>query len=532
MPSLLGLSFRFLDPVFHGRRDGGEPEWPPSPLRAFQALVAAAAARHRRAGLPKAARAALGWLEGQPPPTVVAPPAVTGVGRSHSVPNNAMDVVAAAWGRGNDSNAGDANPAKHRTMKTVRSTYLLEGNAVHYLWPLPEDSPGSPGHASILCEVAASVVALGWGIDMVVGHGAILSQEQADAIPGERWHPSGSSGGSELRSPRSGTLQALDERFEGFLHRLGKDGFRPPPPLTAYSVVGYRRDGHPSPAPFAAFSLLKLDASGFRAFDTARRALSVAGMARHATRRAAEDAGWNEDRVRSFVLGHGEATNEARHVAVGAKRFAYLPLPSIESRGGGGASVVGSVRRVFLCSFAEGCEAEMVWARRSLSGRELIGVKGEPAALLALVPGDDRMVRRYTRPAATWATVTPVVLPGHDDPGKYRRRLKRTSDAKEQGELLGYLDERVDALLRRALLHSGYRRALVDHAELEWRKVGFWPGTDRAARYGVPDHLRRFPRLHVKLTWRDAKGRLLGIPGPVCIGAGRFLGLGLFAAME
>ena len=35
----LVLSFRFLSPWFHGRGDEGEPEWPPSPLRAFQALV-------------------------------------------------------------------------------------------------------------------------------------------------------------------------------------------------------------------------------------------------------------------------------------------------------------------------------------------------------------------------------------------------------------------------------------------------------------------------------------------------------------
>jgi hypothetical protein len=26
------------------------------------------------------------------------------------------------------------------------------------------------------------------------------------------------------------------------------------------------------------------------------------------------------------------------------------------------------------------------------------------------------------------------------------------------------------------------------YPELEWRKVGFWPGTDLADRYGVPDH--------------------------------------------
>ena len=47
MPAHLCLSVTFLDGEFHGRRDGGESEWPPSPLRLFQALVATAAARWR-----------------------------------------------------------------------------------------------------------------------------------------------------------------------------------------------------------------------------------------------------------------------------------------------------------------------------------------------------------------------------------------------------------------------------------------------------------------------------------------------------
>ena len=42
MPSQFCLTFRMLDLRFHGRGDGGAPEWPPSPLRAFQALVCAA----------------------------------------------------------------------------------------------------------------------------------------------------------------------------------------------------------------------------------------------------------------------------------------------------------------------------------------------------------------------------------------------------------------------------------------------------------------------------------------------------------
>ena len=125
MPSHFCLSIRFLDSAFHGRRDGNQPEWPPSPLRVFQALVAAAAKRRGANDF-----AALRWLEQEPAPVVIAPVAVVA---SHSyrlsVPNNAMDIVARAWARGNDSNSGDANPATHRTMKSIRPVLMRGGGS-------------------------------------------------------------------------------------------------------------------------------------------------------------------------------------------------------------------------------------------------------------------------------------------------------------------------------------------------------------------------------------------------------------------
>ncbi len=528
MPSYFGLSIRFLDPAFHGRRDGGVPEWPPSPLRVFQSLVAAAAARRRLETLAPA----LNWLEYQQAPTVIAPGGVTASGYRLSVPNNAMDIVAKAWCRGNDSNSGDANPATHRTMKTVRPTRLLNGDPVHYLWPMidpPTDDVRE--YLEMLCDVARNVVALGWGVDMVVSHGAILSEEQADALPGERWLPSAGAAGDGLRVPVEGTLDALNHRHQRFLERIGPDGFTAPPPLSAFATFGYRRATDPPPRPVAAFSLLKLDASGFRAFDTTRRSLTVAGMMRHATKRAAQETGWPDHRINAFILGHGQSNDAADHVAVGPRRFAYLPLATIEGRGEGRARVVGSVRRLLLSSFAEDCEAEMAWARRVLSGQELIDEDKKPVALLSLLPANDKVVRRYIQPAESWSTVTPAVLPGYDDPDHYRRRLKRATSAEEQKRLLGRLDDRVEGLLRKAITHAGFSQVLADHVELEWRKVGFWPGADLAIRYGVPDHLRRFPRLHVRLHWRDAHDRPIEVPGPICLGGGRFYGLGLFAAL-
>lgn len=532
MPSHFCVSIRLLFPAFHGRRDGGEPEWPPSPLRVFQSLVAATSARLRPEAFARQTRSAFTWLEQQPAPILIAPTGVSSSGYRLSVPNNAMDIVAKAWCRGNDSNSGDANPATHRTMKAVRPTLPLDGNAVHCLWTLADRLTDEVrAYIETLSDVARSIVALGWGIDMAVGHAAVVSDKHADALAGQRWLPSTSATGDGLRIPVQGTLDALIHRHERFLNRLGPHGFTAPPPLTQYATVVYLRETQRPFRPVAAFSLRRLDDSGYRAFDTPRQALTVAGMVRHAARASATTTGRPDGWINTFVLGHGESRDDIEHITVGAQRFSYLPVPSIEVRGEGRARVIGSVRRVILCSFADGCESAIAWAHRALSGQELVDEKtGESAALLSQVPGNDWTVEQYVKHASSWATVTPVVLPGYDDPAHYRRRLKSGVSTEEQKQLLERLDDRIDGLLRKAIIQAGFTQTLADNAELEWRRAGFWPGTDLASAYGVPDHLKRFPRFHVKLLWRDAQGRPMQVPGPVCLGGGRFYGVGLFAA--
>jgi len=530
----LCLSIRFLDPAFHGRYDGGEPEWPPSPLRVFQALVAAASARWfvEQDDIFPAAKEALTWLEQQSAPTIISPLAKKAIGYGLYVPNNAMDIVARAWCRGNDSGSGDADPSTHKTMKMIRPYLLQDDNALCYLWPMEEPLASDiRAHIEVLSEISHSVVSLGWGIDMAIANSLVLSDEEVESLPGERWRPSPISGNDGLRVPVKGTLIALIRRHHQFLNRIGHDGFIPPESLSCYAIATYRRVSSLPLRPVAGFSLQQLDTSAFRAFDTARSGLTVAGMMRFATELAAIKAGWAKSRINSFVLGHGEARGNKGHIPVGPQRFAFLPLPSIESRGGGRASVVGSIRRAIVTVFGGGCEKEMDWARRILSGQEIIDEREKrPVAVISYMANDDKVIQYYTRPANTWATVTPVILPGFDDPAHYRRRLNHGVKPDEQKILLSRLDVRIDTLLRKAIIQACFPKDLADHAKLDWQKIGYWLGVRHVGQYGVPDHLKRFPLYHVKIEWRDSSGRPIQIPGPVCIGGGRYMGLGLFAA--
>ncbi len=533
MASYFRLSVRFLDQRFHGCGHAGEPEWPPSPLRAFQALVAAAARQHR-GELTNEIALALQWLETeseQHPPVILAPEIKEGCGYWLSVPHNAMDVVARAWSRGNESGTGDANERTHRTMKRVRAAYL-NGEAVHYVWSLRNPITDEiRNHVHVLSTAAGGIAAVGWGLDLAFGHASLLSAPEVETLAGERWLPFQVTSDTGWRVPLVGTLRQLSHRHQQFEGRFRPEGLDAPAPLSAFRKIEYRRATEPPMGTFAAFSVLRLDSSGFRAFDPARRGLTVAGMVRGTVKRAAEQGAWPAPKINAFVLGHADSNGNGKHVAVGAARFAYLPLPTVESRGPRKVRLAGSIRRVMLACFTNGCEEELAWAGRMLSGQELIDERSKaPVALLSAIPANEKMVRYYTQPAKTWATVTPVVLPGYDDPEHLRRRMNSGDLSSGQKErILKRLADRIEGLLRKAILQAGLPEELADNAELEWRTAGFWPGTDLADRYGVPDHLKRFPRFHVKVRWRNSNKEPIEVPGPICFGGGRFYGIGLLA---
>ncbi len=520
----LCITVRWLDTRYHGQNADGSAEWPPSPLRLFQAMLAGVG---RHISNIDEECAMFRWLKKrQAPPIIVAPPVQAGQIFTRFVPNNDSDK--------------HLDRQKRLTAKTISPMLFLNSSNIYYLWPLTDLLTDPENDLAPLIKAARSITSLGWGVDMAVGDGSIMTEEQLTALPGERWLPSEPSSDG-LRVPVEGTLDDLIKRHKGFLRRMEGNVFTPPPPLTVFKKVHYRRAFDPPHRQIAAFSLLKSDTSGFRSFDTVRKALTVAGMTRHAAACAAKRAHWSKDVLNKFILGHGNSLNIGPHVSVGNRRFAYLPLPSIEARGDGLAPVVGNVRRVMLTVFDDGYQDEIEWARRMLSGQSLEPEQGNhdasseqqsnPVAILSLLPSSDPVVKSYVSQSAMWATVTPVVLPGYDDPAHYRRRLKSGTDSEEQKRLLIQLNNRIAVLLRKSIVQAGFSKLLADNAAIEWRKVGFWRGVDLADRYGVPDHLKRFPRYHVKILWRDEFQQPVHIKGPICIGGGRFYGLGLFAAL-
>jgi CRISPR-associated protein Csb2 len=530
MPSHLLISVTFLQPTCHarlGKEDAAPNEWPPSPLRLFQAMVAGAAARwsggagddgSTRGGggaLTAAAPvAALKWLETlceTSPPTILAPRAVTGQAVPRYVPNNSADLVAATWAR------GDALAAfEDRTKKVFRPTHLLDGSTVHYVWPLAADEQrASRLHEPTIAAAARCIVALGWGIDAAVGDARLIDGAQAAALSGERWEPSRARGGGtpDLRLPVSGTLDALKSRHALFLDRL-KDGvFHPVPPLRAFSTAAYRRASDLPPRPFAAFILRPFDKdTGYAAFP-ATRAVCVAAMLRHAAWEAAKSdldpVGWRTPEwAEQFVAGHGPRKPNGRFIDASWPRFSYMPLPSI-----GHAHAGGMIRRAIIAEPFGGGGGDGrsgAWAARRLHNAELIDqATGRPVARLESVEPDEAdfatVFRLYAArsPAdakVVWTSVTPVILPGYDD-GKLAKR---------------------DKLLRECLRCAGIDADAV--ASIESRPSSWNPAAAAPLRsFQRPRYLEHLPACHVRVRFRTT------VAGPLSVGAGRHCGLGVMA---
>lgn len=500
MPAILCLTIRFLDPVpaFHGRGDGGKPEWPPSPLRLFQALVAAAATRWRGSRFTEYAQPAIKWLETQTP-LIVAPPIQSDrTPYRMYVPHNAGDLMTAAWDRGDI----DASMARHRIEKDVRPTRMkVEGSeptAMHYLYPLSSANADFNAITNILSEVARSVTHLGWGIDMVAANASVIDGEDASKLAGDRWLPS-TGGSSLLRVPRTGTLDGLIRKHQDFLDRLGPDGFKPVPPLTEFNVLGYRRDSESVPRPHVLFELRNDDDSRFSYPQS--KLVHLAGMVRHLAIQSMKDSppdGIPDDWVETYVAGHAKPGRDDH------RQFSYLPLPSL-----GHSHTDPSVRRVMITA-PMGDIRFLNHLTRLLAGQRL---KPTPHTNLDHPPTlvripNDSVARFYTEPANSWASVTPVILPGHDDhkPDKTRKLIEKAMSQSGISQPCTFEWSAISHFLKSLSAHKYDRNK---------RPIG----------YIRPDHLLNQTAVHLQIHFQDD----LNARGPIVIGAGRHCGLGLFA---
>jgi len=211
-----------------------------------------------------------------------------------------------------------------------------------------------------------------------------------------------------------------------------------------------------------------------------------------------------DDWVLRYVAGH-RPEGETDH-----RQLSYLPLPSI-----GHEHADQNVRRVMIAA-PHGDERWLEHVARRLAGQQLIPKRGDefgdagPPTLVRV--RRDNVARCYTQPANRWASVTPVILPGHDDK-KPAKRLK---------------------LIRKALHDAGIEQP----CEFEWSAFSRFRKSYSAHKYDKrgsnkgkigyfrPDHLLSQTAVHLTVRFQQR------VPGPLTIGAGRHCGFGLMAVID
>jgi CRISPR-associated protein Csb2 len=471
----LCISVMFLDPLFHGKGDE-EPEWPPSPLRLFQALLAGARVGCRSNQWTQHQAEAFQWLAGHQPPRIMAPAARWATRCTYFVPNN-------------DSDRKERQ--ERLTGKVARPHWLVGGDTVHFVWPIDENSRReSQSHEEVICHEARRLLALGWGIDQVVGSGRILTEAEVAALPGYQWRAwrVRRPGLQTWRVPVKDSLEDLERVHQSFLKRIDGRRYHPPLTLSRFDTVHYLMTTVLPPRPYAAFEFPQ--AIAFRHESTAH----VAAMLRSVSCRCAKsDTHEFPGGPDIYVAGHTGPDE------LTPPRFSYLPLPAI-----GHEHADGIIRRVLIAEPFGGDGAHAGWAQDRLRNATLgDSESNERGVLLDLWrPNSRLMVRRYVGESRTWCTVTPVVLPGFDD-GKHAKAEKLFLTAVAQAAI-----------------------PIETISELALRKSPFWPGSQHSRHYAVPAYISRFPRWHVWIKFKEL------VSGPLAIGGGRHAGLGLFAASE
>lgn len=486
------ITIRWLDDRYHGllAREG-PPEWPPSPYRLFQALVAGLA---RRGELESELGQSLAWLQTLDPPMIVTPRTRSGQIITRFVPNN----------------DGDKKPDRQSrlTGKTSRPTLLLDPPVVHYLWPITKCDPATENR---IREASHSVTTLGWGIDMAYADAKLIASDKIKELFGVRWYPRKGAlqDSGLLRVPvfnhetKENTLDDLKRAHQSALNRVehGKPLNSVEKPR-AFDRVFYESKEKLLARPHIVFELRR-DDEEFLAYPQ-DKLIHITGMVRHLAievLRKSPPEGVDDDWLETYVAGHAKP-GAAEH-----RQFSYLPLPSIRHQ-----HADQKVRRVMIVA-QPGDDRFLQHLSMCLDGQRLKPTpetKLDHPLTLVRVRGD-KVARCYTEASNGWASVTPVILPGHDD----------------------HKSDKTRRLIQKALAQSG----IEQRCEFEWSAFSQFPKSlsshkyDRNKRptgYIRPDHLLSQTAVHLKLRFNDG----LEVPGPLAIGAGRHCGLGVFARMD
>ena len=540
-PEKFGIEVNFLTgryvATFHN--DRRKPEWPPHPARLFSALVATWAEDD---GPDESEREAMEWLEAQGPPAITASSAVPRTVVSHFVPVNDVSIVSGTWqvrkARKIDalltqldglptastgetskkeaqirrklakerevdaqvSQTGNTNPSSavkmlpHRRGRQQRFFPSVTPNEprVTYHWNCPP--PG--GISEALDQLLRRVTRLGHTSSLVSCR-VVTDPSEATLVPRGNV-------GKSLRTIRPGQLAELERQYDR--HR----GLRPR--SLPYSDVRYGpaigiSDVEPPQEPNTAGDWIIFEFTPNSRFCPTTRAVELANAMRSSVLQYVQDP------VPEELSGY---TPEGLPTTV--PHVAFLPLPYTGFKRADGRllgiavslprTLRGVARRALLRAIGRWEHTVVPPLNLTLPSQGVV----QMIRLRRLATLHSLRPRGWQRPTRRWVSATPIALPRH--PGRLRGG---TEAARAKAWALA------ESAVVTACVHVGLSKPSAVQVSLSPFIVGAhatsrFPAFSQYDRDGKP--LRR-QLVHASLTFKVA------VAGPLILGAGRFLGLGL-----
>lgn len=496
MSDAIAISVRLHEGWYHG--SGSIP----SPARLFQALMAG---RGVSGPLPDESILALRWLERQPPPIVAAPVTRGGQTVATYVPNNDLDAKG-----GDHRRMGEI-----RTKKSIRPLLFDAEVPFLFCWSLTDEGEAESS-AQQICELADGLYQLGRTVDAAWACAELVSTEElAEKLRSHRgpvFRPSAGRGNVEC--PTSGSVTSLMRRYTDMANRYDLTADR--------RGQTFRRRAKPK------WRLVSYENSQTRVdFELSDRATST--LANWPTTEVADLVTEVRDAaVERLVSAFPDCKSEIGQTLVGRKpdgenagpisaRVQIVPLPSI-----GHEHADQQIRRVVI-EVPANCPLradDVIWAFSGLTlrrhGRNIDLVRAQP----------HRQLEHYgvdSTPSCSWQTVTPIALTHATRRRIEPNRSKRTADENKGAAERRLEQEQATSELRQALRHAGVSGQVI---RVHVQREPFSGRGKRVEDFASGDRFNKHSLWHATLAFDRPIG------GPLLLGDGRFMGLGLLQPLQ
>jgi CRISPR-associated protein Csb2 len=432
------------------------------------------------------------WLERQQAPNISAPPRSECRQITSYVPNNDLDSV-----------GGDPGRVEEIRAEKVISPFRLEASQTFlYAWHFEQGE----AEAKLLCDLVQRLHTFGRGVDPAWARGEVVDRETAETAlikHGAVARPTGGSGDNLLPCPAQGSLRSLILRHQATTERFRRDPASRKtlfwqPPKAHYQRVSYDRP------PIRLFFEIRQpdDLSRFVPIPQVKASVLTEAVRDEATRRLSSAAEKYASLAERFVAGRDAGAADLD------RRVRIMPLATI-----GHAHSSSSIRRVAVEVPPE-CPLDVrdvEWAFVGLSLPNRAGSSAAFAGQGVLVPAKSReMLRHYgwDREYTSWRSVTPVALPmalGRARTGKERS----LSEAECSGAFVN------------ALRHAGITATVTEV------RIQREPFHARGALADAFASSRFHGRLrHIEVVFQSP------VRGPLIVGDGRFVGLGVMRPVK